>query len=75
LFVGAAAGALGVLLTAALVAMSLGLSGEPFLPAAKAVLLLYVPLALLEALMTATVLSFLRRVAPEVLLRGEVPRA
>jgi cobalt/nickel transport system permease protein len=75
LFVGAAAGALGVLLTAALVAMGLGLSGEPFLPAAKAVLLLYVPLALLEALMTATVLSFLRRVAPEVLLRGEVPRA
>lgn len=75
LFVGAAAGALGVLLTAALVAMGLGLSGEPFLPAAKAVLLLYVPLALLEALVTATVLSFLRRVAPEVLLRGEVPRA
>lgn len=65
--IGAAAGAGGVLLTAALVAVSLGLSGEPFLPAAKAVVLIYLPLALVEALVTGTVVSFLHRVAPEIL--------
>ena len=73
LAIGAAAGALGVLLTALLVALSLGLSGEPFLPAAKAVVLIYVPLALVEALVTGTVVRFLQRVAPE-LLPGAVGR-
>ncbi len=65
--IGAAAGAGGVLLTALLVALSLGLSGEPFLPAARAVVLIYVPLAAVEALVAGTVLAFLRRVAPEML--------
>jgi cobalt/nickel transport system permease protein len=65
--IGAAAGAGGVLLTAALVAASLGLSGADFLPAAKAVVVIYLPLALVEALVTGTVLSFLQRVAPEML--------
>lgn len=65
--IGVAAGAGGVLLTALLVALSLGLSGESFLPAAKAVVVIYVPLALVEALVTGTVLGFLHRVAPEML--------
>jgi cobalt/nickel transport system permease protein len=69
--IGAAAGAAGVLLTAAMVALSLGLSGESFWPAAKAVLVIYVPLALVEALVTGTVLSFLKRVAPEMLPGAE----
>jgi cobalt/nickel transport system permease protein len=65
--IGAAAGAGGVLLTALMVALSLGLSGEPFLPAARAVVVIYVPLAVVEALVTGTVLAFLHRVAPELL--------
>jgi cobalt/nickel transport system permease protein len=71
--IGAAAGAAGVMLTGTCVALSLGLSGEPFWPAAKAIVLIYIPLALVEALMTGTVMSFLHRVAPELVPRGEAP--
>ena len=70
-WIGAAAGALGVLLTAALVALSLALSAEPFLAAAKTLLVLYLPLALVEALICGTVVGFLKRVAPEFLLPPE----
>jgi len=70
-WVGAAAGAVGVLLTAGLVALSLGLSAEPFLPAAKAIAIVYLPLALVEALITGTVIAFMHRVAPEFILHGE----
>jgi len=73
-WVGAAAGALGVLLSAILVALSLGASGEAFLPAARVLTITYVPLALLEALITGTVVAFLQRVDPEILLRTEVSR-
>jgi len=66
-WIGALAGGVGVLLTAAAVALSLGLSGEALLPAAKALTLIYLPLALVEALITGTILHFLRRVAPELL--------
>jgi cobalt/nickel transport system permease protein len=71
-WIGAAAGALGVLLTAALVALSLTLSAKPFLPAAKTLLVLYLPLALVEALICGTVVGFLRRVAPQALPAKEV---
>jgi cobalt/nickel transport system permease protein len=73
-WVGAGAGLLGVLLTAALVALSLGLSGEAFLPAARVLVLAYVPLALLEALIAGTVVAFLRRVDPGLLFPAEVSR-
>lgn len=72
-WIGALAGGAGVLLTAASVALSLGLSGEAFLPAAKAVTLIYVPLVVVEALITGTILSFLCRVAPELVLQAEGP--
>lgn len=74
-WVGAAAGAIGVSLTAVMVALSLGLSAEPLLPAAQVLLVTYLPLALVEALVTGTVLVFLQRVAPELLVQGEVARA
>jgi len=74
-WVGAAAGAFGVLLTAGLTALSLGLSGEPFIPAAKVLLVAYVPLALVEALVTATVARFLQRIDPTLLMRMEASRA
>jgi len=70
-WVGAAAGAAGVLLTAGLVALSLGLSAEPFIPAAKAISVVYLPLAAVEALVTGIVIAFLHRVAPEFLPHGE----
>lgn len=71
--IGALAGGAGVLLTAALVAASLGFSGRPFVPAAKALALIYVPLAVVEALITGTILRFLLRVAPELVLHAEAP--
>lgn len=66
-WIGFAAGAAGVMLTGALVALTLGLSGEAFIPAATLVLLIYPPLALVEGLITATVIAFIQRVAPELL--------
>lgn len=68
---GALAGALGVALTGTLVALSLGLSGPAFLPAAKVILATYVPLLLVEAAVTGGAVVFLRRVAPELLARRE----
>ncbi len=68
---GAAAGFLGVFGTALLVAASLALSGQAFLPLAKLLLLAYLPLAVIEALVVASVVGFLHRVEPEVLLLAE----
>jgi len=73
-WVGAAAGALGVLLSAVSVALCLGLSGEAFLPAARVLAITYVPLALVEALVTGTVVAFLQRVDPKILFRAEISR-
>lgn len=70
-WIGAAAGATGVLLTALAVGLSLGLSGKPFVPAAKAVILIYLPLAAVEALITGVILRFLARVSPESLPHAE----
>jgi cobalt/nickel transport system permease protein len=74
-WLGAAAGGLGVLLTAALVATSLVLSGEAFLPAARVLVLAYLPLAMVEGLVTGTVVAFLQRVDPGLLLPEEGARA
>ncbi len=65
--VGALAGLLGVALTGALVALSLAASGEAFQPAAWVILVAYVPLALVDALITGTVVAFLQRVEPGLL--------
>ncbi len=67
LLLGAAAGALGVAGTALLVATALALSGAAFVPAAKLVLVAHLPVMAVEAVITATVVSFLQRVKPEVL--------
>jgi cobalt/nickel transport system permease protein len=69
-WIGFAAGVLGVMLTGGLVAATLALSGEPFRPAAQVLLLTYPPLALVEGLVTATIVGFLQRVAPEMLAAG-----
>ena len=69
-WVGAAAGACGVVLTGVMVALTLGLSGQAFLPAAKVLVLVYLPLALVEGLITGAIIGFLMRVAPELLPLG-----
>ncbi|WP_295403544.1 cobalt transporter CbiM [uncultured Thiocystis sp.] len=74
-WIGAAAGGLGVLMTGVLVALSLGLSGKAFLPAAGVLVVTYLPLALVEAVITGTVVAFLARVAPELLRSPEVSHA
>lgn len=69
---GAAAGATSVLLTCAGVASALALSGKAFLPAAQLVLVAHLPVMVVEAVITALAVGFLRRVKPAVL---SFPRA
>lgn len=64
---GAAAGVLGVALTAVMLSGSLLLSGEPFGPAARVIAITFVPLALIEGLVTGIVVAFLLRVEPALL--------
>jgi cobalt/nickel transport system permease protein len=60
---------MATLLTGLSVAASLALSGRAFMLAAQALALAYLPLACLEGLMTATVVAFLARVEPHLLVR------
>lgn len=64
---GAAAGGLAVVLTAVMVAASLGLSGREFLPATQLVVLSYVPVMVVEAFFTAAAIGLIARVKPELL--------
>lgn len=64
-WLGAMAGASGAALTGLLVSLALGFSGSEYLPAARLVLLTYLPLILAEAAVTAAAVAFLGRVAPE----------
>ncbi len=70
-WIGAAAGALGVLGTAGLVALSLALSDPAYGAAARVLPLVYLPLAVLEAAVSGTVIAFLGRVDPQSLPRSE----
>lgn len=70
---GAAAGALGVLLTGVLVALSIGASSPVLVPAAQVLGFTYLPLAVGEAAVTAAALGFLGRVAPELLAPEALP--
>jgi cobalt/nickel transport system permease protein len=67
---GALAGGLGVILSGLMVSGALALSQAAFLPAAKVILLTYLPLALVEAVVTGAVIAFVWRVAPELLQPG-----
>ncbi|TVQ88873.1 MAG: cobalt transporter CbiM [Chromatiaceae bacterium] len=72
LLAGAAAGVLAVLLTGLLLAASLALSGSALVPAARVIAVAFVPLAAVEALISAVILAFLYRVEPSLLLAGQV---
>ncbi|SCW81262.1 cobalt transporter CbiM [Ancylobacter rudongensis] len=64
---GALAGGLAVLGTGGLVALSLWLSSSAYTPAARVVIATYLPLALVEAFITASIIAFLARVQPGAL--------
>jgi len=67
---GALAGASAVLLSGALVALALALSGKELWPAATLVSAAYLPLAAVEAALTATIATYLGRVHPAMLGAG-----
>lgn len=62
-----AVGALSVLGTGGLVALSLALSASEYTPVASVLIATYLPLALAEAFVTAGIVSFLARVQPDAL--------
>lgn len=61
------AGALGIVGAAALMALSLTITGEEFSAVAKTLLVVNVPVAVVEGVITAFVVVFLRKVKPELL--------
>jgi cobalt/nickel transport system permease protein len=62
---GGAAGATAISLTAVMVAISLALSGDAFMPAAKLVFFSHIPVLVVEALITAATVLLLKRVKPD----------
>ena len=64
---GFAAGATAIALGALLSAAALVLAGKPFLLLAKGFLALHVPVAIIEGMVTGSVIVLLRQVRPEVL--------
>jgi len=70
-----AVGALSVIGTAACVATALALSSPDYVPSLRVVTLTYLPLAVVEAVITAVAVGFLARVKPEVLALGPLQGA
>ncbi|QVK22831.1 cobalt transporter CbiM [Shewanella dokdonensis] len=66
---GMIAGAIGVAGTGALVCLALVLSGPQYLAAGKIIMLTYLPLLLVESLITGAIVGFVAKVAPELLQR------
>ncbi len=70
--VAAGAAALAVALTGLGVASALALSASEFVPAARIMLVTYLPLMLAEAAITGFAVAFLKRVKPEMLAGAEL---
>lgn len=70
---GGIAGGGAILLTAILVALSLAMSGDEFIPAAKLVIVSHMPVLVIEALLTGAAVLLIRRVRPEFF--GELSHA
>jgi cobalt/nickel transport system permease protein len=62
-----ACGACAVLFSAILCALALALSGEAFVPAARAIVLFHLPIMLIEGALTAVIVAFVSRAAPDML--------
>jgi len=63
----ALASVFSVLCTGGLVALSLWLSSPDFVPAARILIVTYVPLAIVDAIISAVIIGFLKRVNPQSL--------
>jgi cobalt/nickel transport system permease protein len=57
----------GVFIAGLLVALSLSLSGEVFIPVAKMIVIVHIPVMIIEGILTGFVILFLQRVKPELL--------
>jgi len=64
-------GFLSILISGILVALALSLSGEAFIPVAKMVVIVHIPIMIIEGILTGFVILFLKRVQPELLRRSE----
>ncbi|PID42389.1 MAG: cobalamin biosynthesis protein CbiM [Gammaproteobacteria bacterium] len=64
---GGVAGAGAIFLTALFVALSLALSGDSFLLAAKATMVAHIPVMIVEGFVTAAAVVLVRKVKPELL--------
>jgi len=60
-------GFLAVLLSGIMVAAALVFTGEPFMQVAKLVLIAHLPIMIIEGILTAFCIGFLRKVRPEIL--------
>ncbi|MEO0095597.1 MAG: cobalt transporter CbiM [candidate division WOR-3 bacterium] len=60
-------GFLSVLLASFFVAISLALSGEVFMPVAKMIIIVHIPVMIIEGILTGFVILFLKKVKPELL--------
>ncbi|NOD36264.1 MULTISPECIES: cobalt transporter CbiM [unclassified Ruegeria] len=67
---GGIGGAFSIAATTAFVAVSLALSGDEFLPAAKLVLFAHVPVMAVEAVLTGFAILLARQVKPELFYKG-----
>jgi len=64
---GAACGALAIFLGAVLIGVSLVFTGESFLEVAELTIVAHVPVMIIEGVLTAFCVMFLRKVKPELL--------
>ncbi|AEQ50177.1 cobalt transporter CbiM [Pelagibacterium halotolerans] len=71
---GAAAGAGAIVVTTVLVALSLALSGEQFIPAAQVTVLVHIPVMIIEGAVTAAAVYLVRKVKPELFTAISNPR-
>lgn len=68
---GAFGGALAILITALMVAFSLGLSGESFMLVAKGVIPAHIPIMLIESFVSYAAVYLIHTVKPEFIMKGE----
>lgn len=68
---GGFAGALPIALTTIFVAISLGLSGDAFIPAAKLVFFAHIPVMVVEGLVSAAAVYLIMKVKPQLLTSND----
>lgn len=69
---GGVGGAFAIAATTGMVAFSLALSGDAFLPAAKLVFFAHIPVMAIEAILTGFAVLLARKVKPELFVKGAV---